>query len=119
MANSGIGDRLQESLRPNDPGAIGSTEVVSNNIAISAINILLFIAGFIALMSVIWSGYTYITAGGNAKKATDARQRLINAVIGLIIITSVFFFVRIATTAGESIATSDRQVIEISTPASP
>lgn len=46
------------------------------------------IAGFTALIVIMLSGAKYIMAGGDAQKATAARNTLIGAVIGLVIIVS-------------------------------
>lgn len=45
------------------------------------------IAGFTAVLIIIISGSRYMTAGGDAKKATDARNALIGALVGLAIIS--------------------------------
>ena len=46
----------------------------------------LVLAGAIAVIYLIYGGILYITAGGDAEKATKGRTALINAVIGIIII---------------------------------
>lgn len=45
------------------------------------------IAGFTAIIVIILSGGRYMMAGGDAQKATSARNSLIGAIVGLIIIT--------------------------------
>jgi len=53
------------------------------------------IIGFLTLVAVIWfmfqlmiSGISWITAGGDKAKLTEARDRLTNAFIGLIIVVA-------------------------------
>lgn len=58
------------------------------------INALLLIAGIIAFIYLIVQGISYITAGGDAEKATAARQGVINAVIGIVIIIASFAIIR-------------------------
>lgn len=45
------------------------------------------IAGFTAVLIIIISGARYMTAGGDTKKAADARNALIGALVGLAIIS--------------------------------
>lgn len=44
-------------------------------------------AGVIAVIYLIYGGILYITAGGDAEKATKGRTALVNAIIGIVIIT--------------------------------
>lgn len=52
-------------------------------IALAGIDILLFIAGIIAVVMIIVAGVTYITSMGSSEKAVSARKRITNALIGL------------------------------------
>ena len=57
------------------------------------INILILIAGVVAIIYLIVAGYQYITAGGNAEQATVARTGILNAVIGIIVIFASYLLV--------------------------
>lgn len=46
----------------------------------------LFFAGAIAVIYLVYGGLLYITAGGDAEKATKGRTAVINAIIGIVII---------------------------------
>lgn len=50
------------------------------------VNTLLWFTGVIAVIYLIYGGILYITAGGDAEKATKGRTAIINAVIGVVII---------------------------------
>jgi len=50
------------------------------------INVVLLIAGILAVVYLIYSGIQYITASGDATKATAARTGIINAIIGIVVI---------------------------------
>lgn len=52
----------------------------------SIIALVLLIAAIVAFFYLIVSGFQYITAGGEAEKATKARQGIINAIIGIVVI---------------------------------
>lgn len=52
----------------------------------SIIEILLILAGAVALIYLIIGGYQYITAGGNPEQAAKAKNTILGALIGLAII---------------------------------
>lgn len=55
-------------------------------IGFAVIDILLFAAGIIAVVSIIIAGVKYITSMGNPENASAARKRITNSLIGLGII---------------------------------
>ncbi len=58
---------------------------------ISAIlNIVFFIAVFIAFYWLVWGAFQYIAAGGNKETLAKARGRMIWALVGLVIIMLAF-----------------------------
>ncbi|MBM2820994.1 MAG: conserved rane protein of unknown function [Candidatus Berkelbacteria bacterium] len=56
------------------------------SILVGLLNIFLWVAGLLAVVYLVYGGVLYITAGGDAEKATKGRTALINAVIGIIIV---------------------------------
>ena len=44
----------------------------------------------------IWAGIKYITAGGDGKKAGEARSAIVNAVIGLAIVLGAYTLINFA-----------------------
>ncbi|MEX1058985.1 MAG: hypothetical protein WEC17_00925 [Candidatus Saccharimonadales bacterium] len=54
-------------------------------IALAVLEMLLRLAGFVAVIMIIIAGVSYIFASGNPEKAASARKRIYNALIGLII----------------------------------
>ena len=60
---------------PNDTWAVG----------LAVIDMLLHLAGIVAVFSIIIAGISYITATGSADKVTAARKRIINSILGLAI----------------------------------
>ncbi len=54
-------------------------------IGLAILDILVRLAGFIAVISIIIAGIQYMTAGGNPETAALARKRLYNSLIGLAI----------------------------------
>lgn len=49
------------------------------------LDVLIRVAGFVAVIGVIIAGVTYMTTTGNPEKAASARKRLYNSLIGLAI----------------------------------
>lgn len=48
-------------------------------------NILLFVAGALAVIMIIWGGLRYATSGGNSANVTAAKNTVLYAIVGLII----------------------------------
>ena len=63
----------------------GIMELISN-----IIQWILIFAGVIAVMYLVYGGLMYITAGGEAEKASKGRVAITNAIIGIIIIMASF-----------------------------
>ena len=49
----------------------------------AVIDMLLYVSGIVAVVMIIVSGVGYILSSGNVEKATEARRRAINSLIGL------------------------------------
>ncbi len=76
------------------PVPIGLRLTGSGGIIDFVVTWVLVLAGAIAVIYLIYGGLLYITAGGDAEKATKGRTALINAIIGIIIIALAFVIVR-------------------------
>jgi hypothetical protein len=55
-------------------------------IALSVVDMLLAVAGFIAVISIIIAGIEYLTTMGNSEKGVSARKRIVNSLVGLAIV---------------------------------
>lgn len=60
----------------------------------TVVNVLSVIVGLVAVIMIIWGGFRYITSGGDSGKITSARNTIIYAVIGLIIVALAQFLVQ-------------------------
>jgi len=67
------------------------------------INVGLGFLGILAVLIILWGGFDWMTAGGDEKKLKNAKERIIQGIIGLIIILSAW---AIASFVLTSIATS-------------
>lgn len=54
-------------------------------IVAAVVEMLLMLAGFVAVIAIIASGVRYVLSGGNPEKAASARRGIINSFIGLAI----------------------------------
>lgn len=60
-------------------------------------NIIFLVAGIVAFIYLLYSGFVYLTAGGNPDAAKKGQQGLLNAIIGLVIIFLAYGIVRFVT----------------------
>jgi len=56
------------------------------SIGLAVIDMLLYLAGIVAVISIIIAGISYITAAGSSDQITSARKRIINSLLGLAIV---------------------------------
>lgn len=62
-------------------------------IGLGVLDMLLYLAGIVAVVSIIIAGISFITATGNAEQIAAARRRIYNALIGLAIVFVAAAFV--------------------------
>src|SRR3989344_4521680 len=55
-------------------------------VSLAIVDMLLRVAGLIAIIAIIIAGVSYITAGGMVEKTASARKRIYNSLIGLAIV---------------------------------
>jgi len=79
---------------PTIPVVPGGRLTGSGGIIDFVVTWFLILAGAIAVIYLIYGGMLYITAAGDAEKATKGRTALINAIIGIIIIALAFVIVQ-------------------------
>jgi hypothetical protein len=66
--------------------------------AAALLNFVLLVAGIVAFFFVLYGGFVYLTAGGDAARAGSGRTIIINAIIGIIIIFLSYALIRFVTT---------------------
>jgi len=74
-------------------GSEGSSEKLSSIIK-TIINILSVIVGVVAVVMIIFGGLKYITSGGDSSNVSSAKNTIIYAIIGLVIVALAQFIVR-------------------------
>lgn len=83
------------------PLAVGDSV---NDFALRAISWFIWAAGALVVIYLIYGGIMYVTAGGDAEKATKGRTAVINAIIGLIIVLLALVIVSWIMTAVKKVA---------------
>lgn len=89
------GAELEFSENPTgDCNSNGDATEKINDLIRSVINLLSVIVGVIAVIMIIVGGLRYITSGGNDTSVTSAKNTILYAVIGLIIVALAQVLVR-------------------------
>lgn len=83
--------------------AVGDAPGSFKNILTLFLQWFLAIIGIMAFIYLVMSGVKYITAGGDAAKATEARNGIINAIIGIMVIAIAFTIMRFAAGIGSTV----------------
>jgi hypothetical protein len=84
--NTGLGPFSNLGLSSNKYAA--ATGIV-NGIS-SLIGFMTIVAAIWFLFQILFAGYTWITAGGEPKKLQEARDRIVHAFIGLVIVIAAW-----------------------------
>lgn len=75
----------------------GSTDRV-NTIIRQVINVFSVVVGVVAVIMIIVGGFRYITSGGQAEKITSAKNTILYAIVGLIIVALAQIIVKFVLT---------------------
>lgn len=70
-------------------------ETDAPGLATRIIKILLYFAGIVAVVMIIYGGYLVMTAAGNETQAATGRKTLTNAIIGLVIVVLAYFVIQV------------------------
>ena len=88
------------AIKECDTGGAGvQTEICKTNktalggVVKEVINILLFIAGTIAVLMVVIGGIRYVTSDGDSNRASQAKNTILYALIGLVVAISSYAIV--------------------------
>jgi hypothetical protein len=83
-------------LSTDDAACAGqeSPEEKVNTLIADVINIFSLIVGIVAVIMIIVGGFRYITSGGDSNNVTAAKNTILYAIIGLVIVALAQFIVR-------------------------
>jgi cytochrome bd-type quinol oxidase subunit 2 len=79
-------EHLQINPNPDGscPAGAGTTKV--NSLITEIINVFSVVVGIVAVIMIIVGGFRYVTSGGSSEKVTAAKNTLLYAIIGLVIV---------------------------------
>lgn len=76
----------------NKGGKADETQL--NGIITKVINIITVIVGIVAVIMIIFGGFKYITSGGDSNKVGSAKNTILYAVVGLVVVALAQFIVK-------------------------
>jgi hypothetical protein len=85
------------SLQVNDAGNCTATSTGTdkiNGFITTIVNVFSIIVGVVAVIMIIVGGFRYITSGGDSNNISSAKNTIIYAIIGLIIVALAQFIVQ-------------------------
>jgi hypothetical protein len=97
----GINGSINEGVNAAVSGSSGDCDTPASNgpdgglagIAKKIVNLLSVIVGIVAVIMIIVGGFRYITSGGESSNVSGAKNTLIYAIVGLIIVALAQFIV--------------------------
>jgi hypothetical protein len=96
--NNGLctGSNLQFTDNPTDQCAATSSDATDqiNNIVHTIVNLLSAVVGIVAVIMIIVGSFRYITSGGNDTSVTSAKNTILYAIIGLVVVALAQVIVR-------------------------
>lgn len=91
---TGAGTVTREGNAPCTSGTQDGGRAQIAKIASTVVNFISLIVGVIAVIMIIVGGFRYITSGGDSGNVSGAKNTLIYAIVGLIIVALAQFIVR-------------------------
>jgi cytochrome bd-type quinol oxidase subunit 2 len=85
------------SLKVDAPGDCASTSDGTNKIntiVTTIINIFSLVVGIVSVIMIILGGFRYITSGGDSSNVQSAKNTIIYAIIGLVVVALAQFIVQ-------------------------
>lgn len=70
----------------------GTTKI--NNIITTIINVFSIVVGVVSVIMIILGGFRYITSGGESSNVTGAKNTIVYALIGLVVVALAQFIVK-------------------------
>lgn len=99
QATANIGDNLKCGSNLDTSGASCKKDVTTgtqgvNKIVTDIINIFSVIVGIVSVIMIIYGGFRYVTSGGDSGNVSSAKNTIIYAIIGLVVVALAQFIVQ-------------------------
>lgn len=89
------GSDLDASINGDcDPADTDTGTQKIQDIVTLIVNIFSVVVGIVAVIMIIWGGFKYITSGGDSGNITSAKNTIIYAIIGLVVVALAQFIVQ-------------------------
>jgi len=88
---SGLNANIDSGCEPADTD-VGTKKI--QDIVTLVVNIFSVIVGIVAVIMIIYGGFKYITSGGDSGNITSAKNTIIYAIIGLVVVALAQFLVQ-------------------------
>lgn len=75
-----------DTLKLDQTGSCADQSNTLNDLITKIVNIFSVIVGLIAVIMIIFGGFRYITSGGDSTKVNSAKNTILYAIVGLIIV---------------------------------
>jgi hypothetical protein len=96
--NNGLctGSNLEFTDSPTDQCTAAGSDATTkiNDIIHTIVNLLSAVVGIVAVIMIIVGGFRYITSGGNDSSVTSAKNTILYAIIGLVVVALAQLIVR-------------------------
>lgn len=92
--NSNLGCGSNLDLTPNCNKDTSGAGVTLNDRIATVINVFSIVVGIVAVIMIIVGGFRYITSGGSDTSVTSAKNTILYAIIGLVIVALAQILVR-------------------------
>jgi len=73
-----------------DKGQVAIPELTAEQVLQNGLSIVYFIVGIIAIVVIIIGGITYATSAGNPSSVTKAKNMILYAVVGLVVVITAY-----------------------------
>ena len=78
---------IKDGVKATCPGGTCPTASTSvDSLVASIIDIFSWVVGVVSVIMVIYGGFRYVTSGGDAGKVTSAKNTIVYALVGLVIV---------------------------------
>lgn len=71
------------------------SQVTLEGLISAAVNIVLIVASLLFVFNFLIGGLKFIVSGGNKEKMSEAKNQIVSAIVGIIIVFSTFAIVRL------------------------
>lgn len=85
LSHSSFAYSLMEGVDAAKGNGVPTALFTSSGIVTKVINIMLFIAGALAVIMIIFGGLRYVTSAGNSSNVTAAKNTVLYAIVGLVV----------------------------------